>query len=211
MIAYFCWNGYYTSYLQVVHGLSSSEPGYVDNAYSISSSLWAILADCLSWLLMVSNGLYGLPYRFNYPVSIIFSRQRHTPIPYLILCQVLIAIGGGTLTTTAQIAAMFIVEKENVASIIALLALFSTVGGSIGSFASGMIWTHTVYAELLRLLPEDAKDIAANIYQDLDLQLHYPVGDPVREAVIQAYVSTQGRMVVVGLAVLSVAIPAVAV
>ncbi|RXG41466.1 hypothetical protein VDGE_30797 [Verticillium dahliae] len=212
-IAYFSWDGYYTSYLQVVHQLSVSEAGYVDNVYSIGSCLWAIV---VGWLINATDRFRWLawvavPIQLLGGASMVVFRQPDTPIAYVIMCQVLIAVGGGTLVVTGQMAVMSIAKHGEVASLLALLGLSSAMGAGVGSSVSGAIWSNTVYAELLRLLPDDAKDMAKEIYENLELQLSYPVGNPVREAVMLAYGTAQRRMVVAGMAVLLVAIPAVAV
>jgi hypothetical protein len=212
-IAYFSWDGYYTSYLQVVHQLSVSEAGYVDNVYSVGSCLWAIVVGwliratgCFRWLAWVA-----VPIQLLGGASMIVFRQPYTPIAYVIMCQILVAIGGGTLVVTGRMAIMSIAKHGEVASLIALLGLSSAMGEIIGSSVSAAIWSNTVYAELLRLLPDGTKDMAKEIYESLELQLSYPVGNPVREAVILAYSTAQRRMVVAGMSVLLVAIPAVAV
>ncbi|KAK3307754.1 siderophore iron transporter mirB [Chaetomium strumarium] len=212
-IAYFSWDGYYTSYLQVVHQLSVSEAGYVDNVYSIGSCLWAIV---VGWLIKATDRFRWLawiavPIQLLGGASMVVFRQPYTPIAYVIICQVLIAIGGGTLVVTGRMAVMSIAKHGEVASLLALLGLSSAMGAGVGSSVSGAIWSNTVHAELLRLLPDDAKDMAKEIYESLELQLSYPVGNPVREAVMLAYGTAQRRMVVAGMAVLLVAIPAVAV
>lgn len=212
-IAYFCWDGYYTSYLQVVHQLSVSEAGYVDSVYNIGSCLWAIV---VGWLIRATDRFRWLawvavPIQLLGGASMIVFRQPYTPVAYVIMCQVLTAIGGGTLVVTEQMAVMAIAKHSEVASLIALLGLSSAVGAGVGSSVSGAIWSNTVYAELLRLLPDDAKDMTKEIYENLELQLSYPVGNPVREAVMLAYGIAQRRMVVAGMAVLLAAIPAVAV
>ncbi|KAL2291231.1 hypothetical protein FJTKL_13867 [Diaporthe vaccinii] len=157
-IAYYCWDGYYTSYLQVVHQLSVYQAGYVNNTYTI----------IMSGVLMV------------------FFRQPSTPLVWVILPQILQALGGGTLVMTMQMAVMAVAKHGEVASLIALLGLSSAVGSGIGSSVSGAIWTNTVYAELLRLLPDDSKDQVSGIYEDLQRQLSYPVGSPVRDPIVYA-------------------------
>lgn len=110
-----------------------------------------------------------------------------------------------------QMAVMAVAKHGEIASLIALLGLSSAVGPGIGSPVSGAIWTNTVYAELLRLLPDDTKDQATEIHADLQRQLSYPVGSPVREAIVHAYSTAQLRMVLAGLCVLLIAIPSVVV
>ncbi|KAK2597142.1 hypothetical protein N8I77_013008 [Diaporthe amygdali] len=212
-VAYFCWDGYYTSYLQVVHQLSVYQAGYVNNTYTIVGGLWAFAA---GWLIRSSDrfkwlALIAVPVQIMSGVLMLFFRQPSTPIVLVVLPQVLQALGGGTLVITMQMAVMAVAKHGEVASLIALLGLSSAVGSGIGSSVSGAIWTNTVYAELVRLLPDDTKDQAGDIYEDLQRQLSYPVGSPVREAIVYAYTTAQRRMLLVGLGILLIAIPSVVV
>ncbi|KAK7713242.1 hypothetical protein SLS64_004491 [Diaporthe eres] len=212
-IAYYCWDGYYTSYLQVVHQLSVYQAGYVNNTYTIVSGLWAFGA---GWLIKSSDrfkwlALIAVQVQITSGVLMVFFRQPSTPLVWVILPQILQALGGGTLVMTMQMAVMAVAKHGEVASLIALLGLSSAVGSGIGSSVSGAIWTNTVYAELLTLLPDDSKDQVSEIYEDLQRQLSYPVGSPVRDAIVYAYTTAQRRMVLAGLGVLLIAIPSVVV
>ncbi|KKY14248.1 putative siderophore iron transporter [Diplodia seriata] len=42
-VAYYCWDYYFTSYLQVVHKLDVSKAGYVGNIYNVGSCFWAVI------------------------------------------------------------------------------------------------------------------------------------------------------------------------
>ena len=42
-ISYYCWNNYFTSFLQVVNYLSVSEAGYVNNTFSVVSGFLLFL------------------------------------------------------------------------------------------------------------------------------------------------------------------------
>lgn len=212
-VAYFCWDGYYTSYLQVVHQLSVSQSGYIANIFNIGACIISVV---VGWLIRVTDryrwlAWVALPVNIVGGALMIFFRQPNTPATYVVMCQVLISIGGGTLVVTQQMAVMAIAKHGEVASLIALLGLSSAVGAGIGSSVSGAIWTDTVYGELLELLPEDSKHLARRIYEDLELQLSYPMGEPIREAIVQAYGIAQRRMVIAGLVIMMIAIPAVAV
>lgn len=199
-ISYYCWDGYYTSYLQVVHELTVSEAGYISNIYTTEACLqgfvsgWLIrTTDCYNWLALIV-----VPLNIVGGGLMSIFRQPHTPVIYVLMCQILLSPGGDVLVTTQQISVMSVAKHGEVASLLALLGLSSAVGSGVGSSVSGAIWTNTVYVELRRLLPEDAKDLAKEIYEKLGLQLSYPVGSPVRDALIQAYGIAQRRMIYAG-------------
>lgn len=75
---------------------------------------------------------------------------------------------------------------ENVASMSALIGLFSSVGQAIGQVISAAIYTNTFPPALDRALPGNAT-LNADLYGSLTTQLLYPIGSPERSAVIYAY------------------------
>ncbi|OCL04408.1 putative siderochrome-iron transporter [Glonium stellatum] len=206
-IAYYCWDGYYTSYLQVVHDLSISQAGYVANIYNIGACFWAIIVG----LLIRTSGRFKWLAWAAVPVQLlggglmIHFRHPNTPVGYVVMCQIFIALAGGTLVICEQMAVMAVCEHGEVAALLALLGLFSSVGGAVGSSVSGAIWTNTLPGALLELLPDAAKANVTDIYADLEIQLSYPVGDPVRTAIMEAYGIAQQRMCIAGTAILILA------
>lgn len=204
-VGYYCWDGYFSSFLQVVNGLTISEAGYVGNIYNIGSCFWAVIVGLLirwtgrfKWLAWCA-----LPIQCLGGGLMIHFRQPDTNIGYVVMCQIFIAFAGGTLVICEEMAVMAVAKHGQVAPLLALLALASSVGGAIGSAVSGAIWTNTLYSKLLEYLPAETIDMAADIYGDLDLQLSYPMGDPTRTAIIKAYGVAQQRMCIAGTAVLA--------
>ena len=184
--SFYCWDLYFTSYLQVVYNLSIQDAGYVYNIYNIGSCFWSIVTGLLipvtnhfKWLAMCA-----VPLQILGTGLMIHFRQPDQGLGLMIMCQIFIAISGGTLVVTEQLAIMAAVGPENVAVSLALLALFTAIGGAIGTSISGAIWTNTLPGELQRYLPDNLKDQAATIYEDITVQLDYPVGSPGRDAII---------------------------
>jgi hypothetical protein len=130
-------------------------------------------------------------------------RQPHTNIGYVIMCQIFIAFSGSTIILTQQVSIMSVVTHSDFAAVLALLGLFGYIGGAIGNTISGAIWTNTLPQALDRLLPDYAQANSSAIYDDLDLQLSYPMGDPVREAIISGYGLAQRNMCIAAVAVMS--------
>jgi hypothetical protein len=79
---------------------------------------------------------------------------------------------------------------ENVASMLALIGLFSSVGGSLGQAISAAIYTNKFPKALDRALPGNAT-LNAELYGSLTTRLLYPIGSPERTAVIYAYGDAQ--------------------
>ena len=202
-----CWDGYYTSYLQVVHGLSIKNAGYIANIYSIGSCFWSVVVAVLirltsrfKWLALsaIPLMLLGVGLLINF-------RQPDSPLGYVIMCQIFIAFSGGTLVICQEIAIMAAAKHEQVAVVLALLSVFTGIGQAVGQSISGAIWTNTLYKYLQIYLPDDAKSQALTIYASLPTQLSYLEGTPERNAIIAAYAVTQRRMTIAATVVTALA------
>ncbi|KAI0205773.1 major facilitator superfamily domain-containing protein [Astrocystis sublimbata] len=204
-VAYYCWNNYFTSFLQVVNDLGIAEAGYVHNTFDVVSGVLLFFVGFLirrtgrfKWLLYVAVPLYI----FTQGLMIYFRRPNQS-VGYLVFCQVLISIGGSVFIIVQQLAILAAVDHQHVASALALLSVISTVGGSLGATISGAIWTNTFEAALERYLPaSDLPDIV-DIYSDLAVQLSYPVGSATRLAIQNAYAYAQTRMLAAGTGIMS--------
>ncbi|KAI0971106.1 putative MFS siderophore transporter [Xylaria arbuscula] len=199
-IAYFAWDGYYTSYLQVVHGLSITQAGYIGQIYSIGSSIWGIVvgylirkSDRFKWLAVAA-----LPVHILGGALMIIFRRPETPIIWVVMCQILLTIGGSTLVVCDQMAVMAVANHAELASTMAILSLATYLGSAMGSSLSGAIWNSTLPGALAELLPELSPVELGSIGSDLKKQLSYPMGSPTRTAIIAAYAQSQARMCIVG-------------
>lgn len=198
-ISFYCWDAYYSSYLQVVHNLSIQNAGYVISIYNIGACFFSIF---VALFIKYTRQFKYLTLCFAVPLYImatglmIHFRQPHSSIGYIIMCQILISVAGGTLVICEQLAVMATSNHQNVAGVLAFLGLFSSIGGGIGSAVSGAIWTNTLSKNMYRLLPETAKPKYLTIYGSLVVQLSYPWGSPERDAIITAYGETQRLMVI---------------
>ena len=210
-IAYYCWAGYYSSYLQVVYDLSVSEAGYITAIYDVVSGVWLLPVGYLirrtgrfKWLLVVGMPLYaigeGLMIRFRAPGY---------SIGWQVFCQILIAFGGSMFTIGEQVAVLAVSSHNDGASALAMLGLFGYIGGAVGNTVSAAIWTNTLPAALQRLLPAETKYLWEDIYDSLDVQLSYPLGDATRSAIMEAYAEAQRRMLIAGTSILVLALAGV--
>ncbi|EED13781.1 MFS siderophore iron transporter, putative [Talaromyces stipitatus ATCC 10500] len=175
-ISYYCWNNYFTSFLQVVNDLSIDTAGYVNNTFNVVSGLLLLLVGYLirrtgrfKWLLYIAVPLYV----FTQGLMIYFRRPNQS-VGYLVMCQIFISIGGSIFIIVQQIAIEAAVDHQHVAAVLALLNVVGTVGGAIGSTVCGSIWSHTFPDALARYLPNSALADFDDIYENLDTQLSYP-------------------------------------
>ncbi|KAM5342097.1 hypothetical protein ACJ41O_015128 [Fusarium nematophilum] len=199
------WRSRFGSYLQVVYNLSVSKAGYITNIYNIVSCGWGVpvgillrITDRYKWL-----GLAMLPLQVLMTGLMIKFRMPDTPIGYVIMCEVLGSVAGGTFVMIEQIAVMASVPHRDVAVGIALLNLVTSVGGAIGQSISGAIWTNLMPSKLANYLPDELKPNALAIYGDITQQLAFPWGSPEREAIVRAYGETQKVMLIASVVALA--------
>ncbi|RAL13367.1 putative MFS siderophore iron transporter [Aspergillus homomorphus CBS 101889] len=207
-ISYYCWASYYTSFLQVVYNTSLTQAGYISSIFDLMDPIWLIGCGYLirvtgrfKWLLLWAVPLYLLASG----LMIYFRTPSHS-VGYMCMCQIFLAIGGGTLILIEQVAVLAASRHEEYAGMLALLSTFGNVGGAIGSSVSGAIWTNTLPQKLRAYLPADTVDQWAEIYESLDVQLSYPVGSETRIAIQNAYASSQRNMMIAGTALMGLSI-----
>ncbi|KAK6349539.1 hypothetical protein TWF696_005823 [Orbilia brochopaga] len=195
-ISFFSWDLYFFSFLQVVFDLSVTKAGYVSNVYSILSTVWCLIIGYLirrtkriKWICLIAA-----PFTIFGPGLMIYLRQPWQPIGLVVFCQVLIAFSGGALVIGPEVASLAVGTHNDVATILALMYLATSIGGAIGSSIAGAIWQNTFPALLVTALPADLKAEASKIVGSLPTQLSYPVGSPGRDAIVYAYSVAQQRM-----------------
>lgn len=209
---FYMWNGTFSSFLQVVPGLSITETTYVGNIYSIGSCLWSFAAGIL---IAKTDRFKAQALYFGVPVTLlgaglmIHFRQPDVHIGFIVMCQIFIAFAGGTLVITEQIAVMAATTHQYVAVVLAIQDMFSSVGGAVGQTVSTAIWTGTFRDNLLRFLPQSEVGNVDKIYEDLAQQLSYPVGSPERLGIQAAYGESQKWQLTAAVSSLSLMIPCV--
>ena len=125
------------------------------------------------------------------------------------MTQIFKATSSGTLIICEQLAVMAVVTHNEVAVMIAVIGLFSSIGGGIGRSISATIWTNTLPGNLAKYLPEADQRNLTRIYGSLPVQLSYKWGTPTRDAIVHAYGDTQRLMVIAGASFVPLALAAV--
>lgn len=211
-MSYSLWFSYLSSFLQVVKDLSVEQASYVAQTYTVVGVLCAIAVG----LIIHRTGRFKpVCLYFGIPISIfglgliIHFRRADGSIGYIVMCLIFIAMGQGVVVICAEIAILAAASHVHVAVCIAVLGIFSNIGGAIGSTVAAAIWQDMMPNKLMQYLPiEDLENIFM-IYADITTQLLYAVGSPTRTAIQRAYEDTQLRLLTVGCAVWAVALVAV--
>jgi hypothetical protein len=92
-------------------------------------------------------------------------------------------------------------SHQHIAAVVAVLSMFSSVGGAIGATVSGVIWQDIFPKKLLEYLPLEDQANFLMIYGSIDVQISYPIGSPTRIAIQRAYANAQEMMLTAGTAV----------
>lgn len=106
--------------------------------------------------------------------------------------QVFLGMGAFTVIG-ARVGSQASVPHEDLASVIALLSLWSTIGSSIGSSISAAIWQNRMQKYMQEELPETSESTINQIYSSVRiLRTQYGWDDPVRQGAITAYTRVNG-------------------
>ncbi|KAI0517865.1 MFS general substrate transporter [Xylaria bambusicola] len=207
-LSIFCWDAYYGSYLQVVHGLSITTSNYVLNGLSLASmfigpfvGLFISKTGAVKWAAII-----GIPFVVLGTVLLVEYRKPSTPVGLLVLFQILNGLGDGIWTPVAQLAVMAQVPHQQVAVGLALFGLFGSIGSAIGNAIAGALWNNVLPQKLEEFLPDDVKNRTAEIFGSIVVQQSFPFGTPERDAIVAAYGDVQRKLVIAGSAFLPLAI-----
>lgn len=106
----------------------------------------------------------------------------------LIMSQVLIGTGGSFSVIGTQVASQASVPHQDVALIISLLSLWSTIGGSVGAAVAGSVWGDLMPKQLREQLPASVSDAQVMEYFGSITSVRALEYDsPVRQGAIKAY------------------------
>ncbi|KAL9620749.1 MAG: hypothetical protein Q9160_004762 [Pyrenula sp. 1 TL-2023] len=203
-VSYFCWNSYFSSFLQVVNGLSVEKASYVVQTYTVVAVLCSI---AVGTLIHCTGRFKPVCLYVGVPLSIlglglmIRFRKPDGNVGYIVMCQILISIASGTITICDEVAILAAASHQNIAVCLAVLGMFGNIGGAIGLTVASAIWQDVFPRKLMEYLPAEQLPNLPMIYEDLTTQLSYPVGSETRRAIQHAYGDAQMMMLTAGTAV----------
>lgn len=213
--SFYCWDLFFTNFLMVVYNLSVTMAGYVFNIYNVGSCFWGVLFGIYiryTKHFKYACLLFGLPLLFLGSGLMIHFRGENEGVGYVIMCQIFIAFGGGTLVIGEDMAVMASADREGVPMMLSFLGLFSSLGGAIGQAVSVAIYNNTFTKALESRLPDNLKDQAMSINLDGYLtQVTYPLGSDRRNAVNYAWGQSQMYGAIASTCLLVLGFPCIAV
>ncbi|KAL1869505.1 hypothetical protein Plec18167_007803 [Paecilomyces lecythidis] len=142
--------------------------------------------------------MVGIPFTVLGTALLIKFRTPESSVGYLVMCQLFNGFGSGIFSMCMQIAVMASVTHQEIAVVLAIWGLFGSIGAAIGETIAGALWTNELLKQLYNDLPADSKHLASTIYSSIVKQESYPMGSPIREAIISAYGNVMRKMVIAG-------------
>ncbi|KAK6225845.1 hypothetical protein QIS74_01892 [Colletotrichum tabaci] len=117
----------------------------------------------------------------------------------LVIAQLTFCLGSFNVVG-ARVGSQASVPHEDMASIIALLTLWSTLGSSVGSAVSSAIWTSEMLDRMHMEMPGVDDATVAKLYGNIKkLRTTYDFDHPVRQGAIRAYAFVNGHIAVTAL------------
>ncbi|KAK7542476.1 major facilitator superfamily domain-containing protein [Phyllosticta citribraziliensis] len=213
--SFYSWDLYFLNFNMVVYDLNVSMAGYMGQIYNVGSCFWGVvfgiyvrITKHFKWACFG----FGLPLLMLGAGLMIHFRGSEQGIGYIIMCQIFIAFGGGTLVIGEDMAVMAAADHDGVPLMLSLIGLASSVGGSVGYAVSAAIYANTFPEALQSALPASAQSDWNNIYlQGYTYQKTFPVGSDTRDAINYAWGQSQRNGAIAATAFLVLAFPCIAV
>ena len=124
----------------------------------------------------------------------------------LVAAQLIFCLGSFNVVG-ARVGSQASVPHEDMATVIALLTLWSTLGSSVGSAISAAIWTNEMLDRMYEeMLPAGAdKKTIQKLYGSITkLRTSYEFNDPIRQGAIRAYSAINGHIAIAALVLAAV-------
>lgn len=203
-ISFWCWNSFFSSYLQVVNNLSIENASYVVQVYTVFSVLCSIAVGALIHLTghFKPVCLYvGVPLSLLGLISMSYYGNSENGIGYIVVSQIFISVAAGVIMVCDEVAILAAAPNHDAAVCLAVLGLFGNIGGAIGLTIASTVWQNIFRRKLMEFIPIEELPNVAKIYADLSTQLSYPIGSETRIAIQHAYEDTQGKLLAIAMAV----------
>ncbi|KAH8893567.1 major facilitator superfamily siderophore-iron transporter [Thozetella sp. PMI_491] len=117
----------------------------------------------------------------------------------LIAAQLIFCLGSFNVVG-ARVGSQAAVPHEDMATVIALLSLWSTLGSSVGSAVSSAIWTSQMLERMHEEMPATTPtSTIEKLYGSITKLRNYIFDDPIRQGAIRAYTQVNGLIVITAL------------
>ncbi|PYI09246.1 putative siderophore iron transporter [Aspergillus sclerotiicarbonarius CBS 121057] len=125
--SYYTWELYFYNFCVIVYRLSISMTGYMGQIYNVGSCFWSAIFGITVYITKQFKYTclgFGLPLILLGAGLMIHFRSAGGNIGYIVMCQIFIAFGGGTLVIGEDMAVMAASDREGVPMMLSLIGLF---------------------------------------------------------------------------------------
>ncbi|BGP33078.1 hypothetical protein JCM10296v2_004867 [Rhodotorula toruloides] len=189
----FCYESFFTSFLQVARGHSPQDASYISQSYIFAACVAALLA---GYLAKITNrykwiGIAGVLIHAVGVWLMMRSRNLDGSTFELVLSQLIGGVGGGFTTIAVQTGCQSVVGHQDVAIATAIFLTITQVGGAVGGSIAGAVWSTSLPRRLVYHLPSSEQSHIPSIIASLPYALSFPSGSVTRIAINKAYVDVQ--------------------
>ncbi|CUA71763.1 Siderophore iron transporter 3 [Schizosaccharomyces pombe 972h-] [Rhizoctonia solani] len=195
------WNLYLSSFVWVVKDWDTRSWVYFNNSVNVTTSVFNLIGGlilkythrykylqaCGLGIRVIGIGLLIAPHTNGAVVSTV----------QLVWSQILIGIGGAFSVVGSRVGAQASVPHEDLASLTALLSVWTSLGGSVGSAIATAIWTSKMPNNLHKYLPGVSQATINKLYGSIKSARN--ASPEVRRGVIEAYGATTRPMIIISL------------
>ncbi|KEP49972.1 putative siderophore iron transporter [Rhizoctonia solani 123E] len=195
------WNLYLSSFVWVVKDWDTRSWVYFNNSMNVTTSVFNLLGGlilkythrykylqvCGLGIRVIGIGLLISPHANGAVASTV----------QLVWSQILIGIGGAFSVVGSRVGAQASVPHEDLASLTALLSVWTSLGGSVGSATATAIWTSNMPSNLDKYLPDVPQATINKLYGSIKSARN--ASPTVRKGVIEAYGATTRPMFIIAL------------
>ncbi|CAI7671630.1 unnamed protein product [Penicillium palitans] len=207
------WDQYFYNYVLISYDISPVHANYMLQIYNVGSCFFSPVIGAVIWATARFKYIclfFGAPLMILGSGLMIYFRGADHGIGYVVMCQIFIAFAGGTLVIGEDMAVMAAGGREGTPMMLALIGLFSNIGGAIGLAVGAAIYNNVFVDTLTTQLPDNLKANATQIYLGgITVQSTYPWGTPLREAVAYTWGYAQRLNCIASTAILALAIPCI--
>ncbi|KAH9912103.1 MFS general substrate transporter [Epithele typhae] len=198
-LSFFLTFTYLQSFVLVTKPWSMTNVFYFGQAQTVGLTLFGIAAGIIMRFTHRYKPLLiiGLCIRIAGVALMIHARSDVGTDASLVWTQVLQGLGGGFAAVCSSVGAQASVPHADVAMVIALVLLWTEIGGGVGGSVAGGIWAAVMPGKLKEKLPELSEAERAALFGSITDVRKRPLSHPVRAGVVAAYSDTMEIMVVV--------------
>lgn len=200
-------NIYFSSYIYIIKDWSNFEWTVFLNSTTLALCFFGPIGGLIQRAthryksLMVAGAVIKL---VGYAILMTTDNRSTTSTPPLAISQVFLGLGAFTVIG-ARVGSQASVPHEDLASVIALISLWSTIGGSIGSTIASSVWQAQMKDNMYEQLPGVSDKVINSIYGSIKkLRTDYAWDDPIREGAVRAYQDTNGVIFIAAIVIAAV-------